>query len=168
MTASVRKLAATDAAALREIRLEGLRLHPECFGADLDIEEAMTTEDFARRMATGVTFGGFLDGALAGIVVFVKPRSKKIAHTAELGAMYVRANARGTGLSDKLIETLIDHAVQDGSEQIKLTVNADNPHAIALYERHGFRPIGRYPNSIRVDGRSYDELVMLRTVSQTD
>ncbi|MGN6515651.1 MAG: GNAT family N-acetyltransferase [Rhizomicrobium sp.] len=168
MTVSVRKLAVADAAPLREIRLEGLRLHPECFGADLDNEEAMTVEDFARRMASGITFGGFLDGKLAGIVVFVKPRSKKIAHTAELGAMYVRAGARGTGLSDLLIETLIDHAVHDGAEQIKLTVNAENPHAIKLYERHGFRAIGRYPNSIRVGGRTYEELIMLRTVSSTD
>ena len=167
MTISVRRLAEADAAAMRDIRLEGLRLHPECFGADLDVEEAMTAEDFARRMATGVTFGGFLDGNLAGIVVFVKPRSKKTGHTGDLGAMYVRKAARGTGLSDLLIETLIGHAVNE-VEQIKLTVNADNPHAIRLYERHGFRAIGRWPNSLRIGGRTYDELVMLRTVSATD
>ncbi|HWA30057.1 MAG TPA: GNAT family N-acetyltransferase [Rhizomicrobium sp.] len=167
MTVSVRTLVEADAAAMRDIRLEGLRLHPECFGADLEIEEAMSVEDFAARMKTGITFGGFLDGALAGIVVFVKPRSKKTGHTGDLGAMYVRKAARGTGLSDLLIETLIGHAV-NAVEQIKLTVNAENPHAIRLYERHGFRTIGRWPNSLRVGDRTYDELIMLRTVSPTD
>src|SRR5690242_2755791 len=57
MTTSVRRLAEADVAAMRDIRLEGLRLHPECFGADLETEEAMTEADFARRMATGITFG---------------------------------------------------------------------------------------------------------------
>ncbi len=55
--------------------------------------------------------------------------------------MYVRAGARGSGLSDALIEAVIDRAVRDGVEQIKLTVNAENMHAVKLYERHGFRPI---------------------------
>ncbi|HSM96169.1 MAG TPA: GNAT family N-acetyltransferase [Rhizomicrobium sp.] len=168
MTISVRRMDAADVPALRELRLESLRLHPACFGADLEIEEAMSVEDMAARMRTGYTFGGFVDDVLSGLVVFVKPKNRKTGHTGELGAMYVRPNARGTGLGDALVEAVIDQAVATGAEQIKLTVNAENPHAIRLYERHGFRTIGRYPNSIRVDDRTYEELIMLRTVSPTD
>ena len=40
MTDLVRKLMAADVPALRELRLESLRLHPECFGADLETEDA--------------------------------------------------------------------------------------------------------------------------------
>jgi len=164
MTISVRKLAAADVPALRELRLESLRLHPEYFGADLETEEAMTVADMMARMASGVSFGGFLDGVLCGMVVFVKPNRQKTGHTGDLGAMYVRENARGSGLADALVKAVIEEA-RDRVDQIKLTVNADNPRAIRLYERNGFREIGRYPDSIRVNGRSYDELVMLRTVT---
>lgn len=168
MTISVRRLGVADVPALRELRLESLRLHPECFGADLEAEEAMSVDDMAARMHTGYSFGGFVDDVLSGLVVFVKPKNKKTGHTGDLGAMYVRANARGTGLGDALVEAVIDQAVATGTEQIKLLVNAENPHAIKLYERHGFRPVGKYPNSLRVGGKTYEELIMLRPVSASD
>jgi hypothetical protein len=47
-------------------------------------------------------------------------------------------------------------------------VNAEYPHAIKLYERHGFRTIGKYPNSLRVGDRTYEELIMLRPVNASD
>jgi ribosomal protein S18 acetylase RimI-like enzyme len=167
MSAAVRRLGDGDYEAMREIRLEGLRLHPECFGADLEMEEAMTREQWLSRMASAATFGAYVGEALGGIAVFARPRSKKTAHTGELGAMYVRAGFRGHGVGDALIEAVVDHAVKE-VEQIKLTVNAQNAYAIALYERHGFRVIGKYPNSLRIGERDYDELVMIRAVSTSD
>lgn len=167
MTLSVRQLTDADYEALRDIRLEALRLHPDAFSAELEIEEAMSREQWLSRLASAVTLGGYIDGTLAGVVVLGRPASKKTRHTGELGAMYVRASARGTGLADALIEAAIDRAVND-VEQLKLTVNAENARAIKLYERHGFRTIGRYPNSLHVDGRSYEELIMFRAVSSSD
>jgi ribosomal protein S18 acetylase RimI-like enzyme len=161
VTISVRKLTAVDVPALRDLRLESLRLHPEYFGADLEVEEAMTVADMTARMGSGVSLGGFFNGALSGMVVFVKPDRKKTGHTGDLGAMYVRENARGSGLADALVQALIEEAC-GRVDQIKLTVNADNLRAIRLYERNGFREIGRYPDSLRVNGRNYDELIMLR------
>jgi len=161
VTISVRKLTVADVPALRELRLESLRLHPEYFGADLEVEEEMTVADMTARMGSGVSFGGFVDGALSGMVVFVKTNRIKTGHTGELGAMYVREIARGTGLADALVRAVVDEA-RGKVEQIKLTVNAENPRAIRLYERNGFREIGRYPDSLRVNGRDYyDELIML-------
>lgn len=159
---AVRPLTADDYEALRDIRLEALRLHPEAFAADPAQEAAMPKAEWLARLASAVSFGGFADGALAGIAVFSRPSRPKLAHTGDLGAMYLRQSARGSGLADRLIEALLAHAAQE-VEQIKLTVNADNTRAVKFYERHGFRTIGRIPNSIRVDGRSYDELLMLRT-----
>jgi len=156
-----------DVDAMRAIRLEMLRLHPEAFAADLETEEAMTSEEIRARAANAAWFGGYVDGVLAGVVVFAKPTRKKIAHTGDLGAMYVRKDHRGTGLADALVEAVIDHAI-GLVEQLKLTVNAENPRAIALYERHGFRTVGRIPRSIRVGDRTYDELMMIRAVSATD
>jgi ribosomal protein S18 acetylase RimI-like enzyme len=167
LTLNVRLLTGADLEALREIRLEALRLHPDAFSAELEVEEAMSREQWLSRMVTAVTLGGFIKDKLSGIVIFGKPPSKKTQHTGELGAMYVRADARGTGLADALIEAVIDRAVKE-VEQLKLTVNAENGRAIKVYERHGFRAIGKYPNSLHVNGRSYEELIMFRSVSSSD
>jgi RimJ/RimL family protein N-acetyltransferase len=118
-------------------------------------------------MATGVSFGGVIDGVLNGMVVFSRPTRPKLAHTGNLGAMYVRDAARGTGLADALVDVLVDHA-SAVVEQVELTVNAENSRAIKFYERHGFRPIGRIPRSLHVAGRYYDDLLMLRAVSSSD
>jgi ribosomal protein S18 acetylase RimI-like enzyme len=152
---------------LREIRLEALRLHPENFGADLEVEEAFTRDQWLARMATAVTLGGFADGALHGTAVFAKSSTRKTGHTGKLGGMYVRKAYRGSGLADALLGAVLDLAAVE-VEQMELTVNAENLSAIRFYERHGFRPIGKYPNSLRVGGRSYDELIMFRSVSTSD
>jgi ribosomal protein S18 acetylase RimI-like enzyme len=167
VSVEVRRLGADDYDALRALRLESLELHPELFAADLEQERAMTKEQWLARMATGATFGGFVDGKLSGMVVFARPSRPKLAHTGDVGAMYVRGTARGAGLADALLEALVDHAARE-VEQIQLTVNAENARAIKFYERHGFRPIGRIPRSLHVGERYYDDLLMLRAVSSSD
>ncbi len=164
---SVRRLVPDDYDALRALRLESLALYPANFAADLDQESAMPKEQWLARMATAVTFGGFMGGTLSGMVVFSRPSRPKLAHTGDIGAMYVRDAARGTGLADALIRAVLDHAA-GVVEQVQLTVNAENARAIRFYERHGFRPIGRIPRSLNIAGRYYDDLLMLRPVSSSD
>ena len=167
MTLSVRLVTPDDYEDFRAIRLEALRVYPANFSADPDLEASFSKEQWLARLATAMTFGGFVNDKLAGIVVFSQPASRKLSHTGDLGAMYVRDEARGTGLADALVEALLDHAARH-VEQIKLTVNAENARAIKFYERHGFREIGRIPRSLNIDGRFCDDLLMLRRVSESD
>ena len=124
----------------------------------------MPKEEWLKRLASASSFGGFIDGKLSGMVVFSRPSRPKLAHTGDIGAMYVRDTARGTGLADALMTALLDHASRV-VEQVQLTVNAENARAIKFYERHGFREIGRIPRSLHVGDRYYDDLLMFRTVA---
>ncbi len=164
---SVRRLGRDDHDALRALRLEALSLYPANFAADLDQEAAMPKAEWLARMATAVTFGGFVGERLSGMVVFSQPTRPKLAHTGNIGAMYVQDAARGTGLAAALLEAVLDHAASV-VEQVQLTVNAENARAVKFYERHGFRPIGRIPRSLHVGERYYDDLLMLRPVSSSD
>jgi RimJ/RimL family protein N-acetyltransferase len=144
-----------------------LLLHPTAFSADPDIENKLTLDDWRERLKNRVWFGGKLDGELCGMAAFSTENSKKTRHTGHLGSMYVRKAARGTGMADALMKAFIDHASLH-VEQVILTVEASNARAIKLYERHGFRTIGRTPRALLVDGKYYDELQMFRTISASD
>lgn len=164
---TVARLTPDDAAALQALRREALLLHPTAFSADPELEAKFTLEQWRERLGARVWFGGTMGGVLCGMAAFSTEPSKKTRHTGHLGSMYVRQEARGTGMADALIEAFIDHATKH-VEQVALTVEAGNARAIRLYERHGFRTIGRMPRSILVDGVYYDELQMFRTVSSSD
>jgi len=159
------RLRPDDAADLREIRLEALRLHPTAFSADPDVEGAFTLARWRERLERGVMFGCRIGGGLAGINAFsLDTHSRKTAHVAHLGAMYVREAARGTGLADALMVHWLAHAAAAGAVQACLDVEASNRRAIALYERHGFAIKGHKPRSMKVDGVFYDEYEMWRAV----
>ncbi len=164
---TVVRLTPDDAVALQSIRREALLLHPTAFSADPEIESKLTANDWRERLKNRVWFGGKLDGGLCGMAAFSTEASSKTRHTGHLGSMYVRKDARGSGLADELMKAFVEHATLH-VEQVVLTVEASNARAIKFYERHGFRTIGRTPRSLLVDGTYYDELQMFRTVSASD
>jgi ribosomal protein S18 acetylase RimI-like enzyme len=167
MTFTVRRLTPDDAESVREARLEALKLHPEAFSRDYEQDAALTLEDWRERLRVRAWFGGFDGSVLLGFAAFVPGDSSKTAHAGHLGGMYVRERARGTGLAAAIIEALLDHAMTK-VEQIQLTVNADNIRALKLYERCGFRTVGRIPHALHVGDKYYDELIMVRPISSSD
>ncbi|HVU21203.1 MAG TPA: GNAT family N-acetyltransferase [Rhizomicrobium sp.] len=164
MTIAVRLMGPEDYESFRALRLESLHELPANFAADPDQEAAMPKEEWLRRLASASSFGGFIDGRLSGMVVFSRPSRPKLAHTGDIGAMYVRASAQGTGLADALMTALLKHAATV-VEQVQLTVNAENARAIRFYQRHGFRQIGIIPRSLHIGDRYYDDMLMFRSVS---
>jgi len=54
----VRRLSASDAVSYRDLRLDGLRAHPEAFGASWEEEAAQPLAWFANRMDRNVIFSG--------------------------------------------------------------------------------------------------------------
>jgi len=164
---AIRKLTPDDADSVRALRQEALQLHPEAFSSDPERDAAVTPVQWRERLLTGRWFGAIADGVLAGMVAYAPEASSKTAHSGQLGSMYVREALRGSGAADALIEAAVANA-SAALEQLMLTVNAENVRAIRVYERHGFVVIGRVPDALRVNGRSYDELIMWRRVSACD
>ncbi len=158
---TIRRLAPEDGADFRSIRLEALRTAPAAFGSDHATEAARPPESFSARLADSVVFGGYVDGAIAGMVGLARHAPLKERHKAFIWGMYVSPAARGTGLADRLMETVLA-AAREMVEQVILTSVAGNAAAMRFYLRHGFTQYGLEPRAMK-DGDVYvDEALMVR------
>jgi RimJ/RimL family protein N-acetyltransferase len=155
-----RRLGPEDWLAYRDIRLEGLENEPAAFGSTLARETPKTQAQWAEQLGRNFTFGVFEGPDLVGVATFIPEELEKTAHRAHLLAVYLRPAARGRGASRALFEALIAEA-RKRVAQLHLAVTTDNAPARRLYERFGFEIYGTDPRGLRVDGRYYDDYLMV-------
>jgi ribosomal protein S18 acetylase RimI-like enzyme len=155
----IRRLTSADSAAYRDIRLAGLRASPEAFGSTFVRESARPLAWFCDRLRNSQVFGAFRSTDLLGIAGFVIRQGEKERHKGLLWGMYVRPDSRNVGVGRQLVEAVIDHA-RDHVEVIQLSVVSGNERARRLYASFGFVEYGFEKNSLKQDGRYYDETLM--------
>ena len=162
VAAAVRRLGAADAAAYRDLRLEGLAGAPEAFGAAWEEEAARPLAWFAERLERNAVFGGWAGGDAAmmgGVAGLLVPEAAKLRHKGVLWGLYVRQRARGTGLGAALVARVLEHA-RGVVEEVRLSVVASNAAAVRLYETAGFERYGLERRALKVAGRHHDEALM--------
>jgi len=156
----IRRLEADDAAIYRELRLEGLKNHPESFGTAWDDEIDKPDAWWTGLLESNTVFGGWSDGGpLLGVAGFYVLGPAKQRHKGMLWGMYVRLDARGTGLAASLLQRVIEHA-RPLVEELRLTVMASNTAAHRLYSAAGFQPYGLERRALKVGDNYYDDLLM--------
>jgi RimJ/RimL family protein N-acetyltransferase len=166
----IRPTRADDAPAYCALRLQGLQAHPEAFGADYATNAARPIEDWRERMHSGaggeqgITYVAEAAGELIGMTALVRNDGAKMRHAGSIFSVYTRADWRGTGVADALLEACVDYARALGLRLVRLGVATTNSSAIRLYQRCGFRVYGVEPESIQHDGVYYDELLMARRI----
>ena len=163
----VRLLVLNDAAAFRALRLESLQEHPEAFGASYETEAEQPNEFFVERLENNTVFGGFRGSDILGIVGFYSQQAAKLRHKGVLWGMYVREAARGSGLASALLDAVVEHA-RGNVELLQLTVVTSNKRACRFYERCGFVQYGVEPQALRVDGRYYEEALMMMRLNSDE
>ncbi len=165
MSFTIRRLTSADAAAYRELRLEGLEQHPDGFGSAYEDEKDKPLSWFGQRLTDAAVFGGFLQRddanteSLDGTAGLIVPHGAKVRHKGTLYGMYVRPVARGTGLAAAVVQAVLDHA-RSVVEEIHLTVSPDNEAALRLYRKAGFVEYAREPRALKVDGKYHDSVLM--------
>jgi len=156
MEIEVRQLTEDDAEIYREIRLQALELHPEAFQATYESAADLPLDAFRQRLRRYALFGGFIDGTLCGIVGFLPLKNPKISHKGLIWGMYVKEEARGSGLAEKILDAVVDYA-RGEVEQLLLSVIEDNGRARRFYEKMGFEPYGLERRALKIGDRYYDE-----------
>jgi ribosomal protein S18 acetylase RimI-like enzyme len=157
----IRLLTTADAARYRDIRLEGLRLHPEAFSSTFEQENEQPLPWFEDRITQGNVFGAFVGDELVGVAGCWPQKGPKVNHKAALWGMYVRPAARNAGLGRRLVEAVVNHA-SSRVEQLQLGVVSANEAAFGLYRSIGFSEFGREMKALKQNGQYYDEILMVR------
>jgi ribosomal protein S18 acetylase RimI-like enzyme len=165
---AIRRLNAADAAALQMLRLEALQAAPDAFSSSHDEEAARPREWFATVAgSTGpdAVFGAFSADRLVGMAGFVVSTKAKQRHKGTLVGLYVQPSFRRLGAARRLLDAVIGHAA--GCVMLlHATVTASNSAALALYRQSGFVRFGTEPKAILVDGKFYDDDLLILDLSR--
>ena len=165
MSFAVRRLDAEDIEAYREIRLEALVVEPTAFTSDHASEASLTADEWQGRLERNHVFGTFDGDRLVGVATFFLESREKARHRGHVVAVYMRPEARGRGAGRGLMEAVIAEA-RGKATQLHLGVTVGNEAARRLYERVGFQIYGVDPRALRIDGRYYDEHLMVRLLDE--
>ena len=160
----IRELTPDDERAYYEVRLEALEAHPEAFASSAQDWRGRSPAEVRKRLEVTdeqMMIGAFRSGRLLGIMGLYRESGAKVRHKAWVIAVYVRPEARGSGLGGQLLDHLIGRARRlEGLRQLHLGVAIGNDAARNLYESRGFREFGVERRALLIDGRFVDEAHM--------
>lgn len=156
---AVRRLAAADAAAYRDLMLDAYATHPSAFTTTVQERAGLPLRWWEERLGAdtsgaSVVYGAF-DGTGTGVLVGAAGLSletrQRARHKATLFGMTVAASARRAGFGRQLVLAVLAHArTVERLRLVQLTVTEGNRTAQALYERCGFQVFGVEPLAIAV------------------
>jgi ribosomal protein S18 acetylase RimI-like enzyme len=129
----IRPATADDVPALQSLWREYAAEIPDLPYRDDDVNEEL--EEIADLV--GIVLVAERDGDAVGFALG-RPTGEKVT---KLRDLYVRPDARRSGVAAELVRELAAQAGAAGAEVIELDVLASNTDARAIYERWGFKPV---------------------------
>ena len=161
----IRRLTVDDLDCLRAIRAKAIQTHPQSFGSPEEDEGGEVMMAAYRHWLGDMMLGAFGCRGLVGLAGFYVPRYRRSQHRGHIFSVYVRENARGKGVGDRLIKELLAHA-RVRVEQVHLAVGSTAAAAIKTYRRNGFEIYGTDPGAIRIGDATYDNYLMMKKLSR--
>lgn len=143
---SLRRLAPSEVALHRDLRLRALQDSPDSFGETFEAAAAQPLdhwESLTRSVAepsAQVMLLACQDDDVVGSAYGLLDRAR--ADAGRVGGMWVAPAWRRRGVGGVLLQGVVDWARERGLSRLGLWAPAHSPAAIALYTRAGFRETG--------------------------
>ena len=156
------KLPVSEWQTYKTLRLRALKEETKAFSTRYEEQAKHTDEQWQNRLATGeYMLFAKLNDQLVGMMVGYIPNPEKDKQSANIVSVYVTPEARGKGISKRLMEELLKHLKAGGITKVKLTVNKDQLAAVNLYQNFGFQITGK-EESVMGDRVTHTELLMTK------
>ena len=157
MPLTIRQLTMSDWDAIKSIYLEGIKTKNATFQT-----EAPTCEAWFASHVPECTIGCFEDEKLQGFATLNKISTRAVyAGVAEV-SVYVASNARGKGVGQFLMESLIELSESQGYWMLQSGIFPENTASLKLHYKNGFREVGRRERIGNMDGKWRDTLLLER------
>lgn len=129
----------------------------------------MTAENEAKYIAsmegsrTKVMYVAKENGRIVGEASYNSYTRPRLRHRGEFGISVLRSH-QNRGIGSALLAKILDFARDVAENEIvNLEVRSDNAAAIHLYEKFGFRRVGRMEGYLKIDGKLIDcDIMQLR------
>lgn len=163
---TVRPLGEDDWQQYRAARLAALTESPEAFVATAEQEQAYDEARWRDRMRRSARLLARSDDDVVG-VASVGMANSGDGSAGELFGLWVRPQARGTGVATQLVNQSAAVARDRGQSHLVYWVSTDNGRAVAFASGIGFRPTDlRRPMRLATDDDGDEEIAMLLPLGQ--
>ncbi|WP_421385299.1 GNAT family N-acetyltransferase [Bacillus salacetis] len=98
---------------------------------------------------------------LIGYLMAIGGTVKRTRHSAYL-VIGIMQEQRGKGVGTKLFENVTDWAIRNNISRLELTAVTENEAGVALYKKSGFEIEGTKRNSLRINGKLFNEFYMAK------
>lgn len=134
----------------------------EGVGSDVQKEEEIITR-FARA-TTSAMIVGTLSDMIISVGTLSANATSRFSHNAEAGISVLK-EFWGKGIGAHLMNLILEFArTTKHVKNVHLTVIDENDRAMSLYEKTGFKVVGRYKNFSFVDGKYRDAIIMEKEI----
>jgi len=149
------------------IRLEALQKEPTAFANTYDDEAKYEDKKWigilekSKNRDTEIALFAKNGDKIIGFIGAFWVTKEKMKHVAHIYGTYVDSEYRGQGVGKILMEAVINELKSlPHIKKIKIEVNAQNTVAFNLYQKMGFKVIGKAEKELKVNGVFYDEILM--------
>ena len=129
----IKRAAAGDAESIAAILVEAFSEFRNEYTAEAFEAVTPAADEIVRRLDEGPIWVAEKDGETLGTVSAV-PEPEWLY----IRSMAVRPNAQGLGVGSGLLNAVEEYATENGFERLFLYTTYFSPHAIKVYEKHGF------------------------------
>lgn len=158
---TVRSLGEDDWQDYRSVRLAALRESPEAFVASVDEEETYDEALWRERMKRSARLVAERAGEAVGVVSVGTAKASE-GTAAELFGLWVRPEARGSGVATRLVKDSAAIATERGQTHLVYWVGTENGRAVAFASGIGFRPTDyRRPMGVVSEEDGEEEIAMV-------
>jgi len=142
-------------------------IRPNKNKAELERQEKITMDDLSKRLENHHIFLIYLDDQLIGEINYMVDPShlyKKAPGTAWIGITIGESTGRGKGIGSAAIQYLEEQIKKSGMKRIELGVFEFNIHAQKLYQKLGYKEIGRIEDFTFWQDKMWEDIRMEKFV----